>query len=119
MSLDEFRAKVQEYRRVIGVSQQQIARELGLNPTVLSHKLHETDGMRLTHAEVKAIVMLLAAQQAFTRRSDVAQLLGLVNLKSNAFDNSEWASPRSTPLKTTTQRRRARRSRRCPRRSRR
>ena len=88
---------MQEYRRVIGVSQQQIARELGLNPTVLSHKLHETDGMRLTHAEVKAIVMLLAAQQAFTRRSDVAQLLGLVNLKSNAFDDSEWASP---PLNT-------------------
>ena len=93
MSLDEFRARVQAYRRAIGITQQQIARELGLNPTVLSHKLHATDGMRLTHQEVKAIVRLLAARQAIIRCSQVVDLLDLMDLKPSLFDEGEWASP--------------------------
>ena len=97
MSLDAFRARVQEYRRALGLSQKQIARELGLNPTVLSHKLHETDGMRLTQIEVKAIINVLANWKAISRRSEAVELLDLMNLLPSAFSEAEWAKP---PLST-------------------
>lgn len=102
MSLDEFRAKLGQYRRALGVTQKQLAHELGLNPTVLSHKLNETDDMRLTYLEAKAIVKLLARWQAISRRSQAVELLGLMNLKPNAFTDAEWASPPLSSLEADT-----------------
>jgi predicted ATPase/tetratricopeptide (TPR) repeat protein len=92
MSLDEFRAKVQAYRRAAGITQKQIAHALGLNPTVLSHKMHETDGMRLTPVEVKAIVKLLAGWQAISHQAEAVELLGMMRLKATAFSDFEWNS---------------------------
>src|SRR5215211_1845871 len=97
MSLDAFRARVQEYRRALGLSQKQIARELGLNATVLRHKLHETDGMRMNQIEVKAIINVLANWKAISRRSEAIELLDLMNLLPSAFSEAEWAKP---PLNT-------------------
>ncbi|MBX3085307.1 MAG: tetratricopeptide repeat protein [Anaerolineae bacterium] len=89
----EFRTKIQEYRRAAGIPQKQLARELGLNPTVLSHKLNNSDDMRLTHQEVKRIVLLLAQWQAIGSRAEAEQLLQLMQLKPTAFTEQEWQSP--------------------------
>ena len=86
-----------ECRRVAALSASLSSRSranwVSFNPTVLSHKLHATDGMRLTHQEVKAIVRLLAARQAIIRCSQVVDLLDLMDLKPSLFDEGEWASP--------------------------
>lgn len=91
MSVNAFRAKVQAYRRALGVTQKQLAHELALNATVLSHKLNESDGMRLTHAEIKGIVGLLARWGAISRRSEALELLALMNVKP--FTEAEWNAP--------------------------
>lgn len=91
-----FRNQVQAYRRDVGITQKQLAHALGLNPSVLSHKLNESDGMRLTHPEIKQIVKLLATWQAITTRSQAAALLESASLKSSTFSPEEWAQP---PLK--------------------
>ncbi|NWF67957.1 MAG: tetratricopeptide repeat protein [Chloroflexi bacterium] len=91
MPRDEFRAKTQQYLRAAGLTQKQLARELVLNATVLSHKLNETDQMRLTHPEIKGIVRLLAQWQAITTRGEAEDLLRLAELRPNIFTDEEWA----------------------------
>lgn len=90
---ESFRTKVQGYRRDAGITQKQLAQTLGLNPSVLSHKLNETDGMRLTHPEIKQIVKALAKWQAITTRTQAAELLEFANLKATVFTTEEWAQP--------------------------
>jgi predicted ATPase/Tfp pilus assembly protein PilF len=92
-----FRTQVQSYRRDVGITQKQLAHALGLNPSVLSHKLNESDGMRLTHPEIKQIVKLLATWQAITTCTQAVALLESATLKSSAFSAEEWAQP---PLKS-------------------
>jgi predicted ATPase/transcriptional regulator with XRE-family HTH domain len=91
MPRDAFRAKTQQYLRAAGLTQKQLARELGLNATVLSHKLNETDQMRLTHPEIKGIVRLLAQWQAITTRGEAEDLLRLAELRPTIFTDEEWA----------------------------
>ncbi len=91
-----FRNQVKAYRRDAGIPQKQLAHALGLNPSVLSHKLNESDGMRLTHPEIKKIVKLLATWQAITTRQQAAELLESANLKISTFSAEEWVQP---PLK--------------------
>lgn len=93
MGLDEFRAQVQGYRRALGFTQKQLAHELGLSPTVLSHKLHATDGLRLTQTEVKAIIKLLARWGAIFTRAEAVALLDLMSLKAGVFTEAEWVAP--------------------------
>ena len=61
------RAALKSLLRPAGRSQQELARRLGLHPSVLSHKLRGAEGYVLTHAEVKAIVKTLAEWQAITK----------------------------------------------------
>jgi hypothetical protein len=93
MSLDEFREKLQSYRRAAGQSQKQIAREIGLNPHVLSHKLNATDGMCLNHPEVKKIIKVLVQWQAVISREEVFYLLRLMKMTPKAFTMDEWQLP--------------------------
>ncbi len=93
MSLDKFREKVQIYRRAAGLSQKEIAREMGLNPHVLSHKLNASDGMCLNHPEVKKIIKLLAHWQAIISRREVFDMLHLMRMTPHAFSTDEWKSP--------------------------
>ena len=61
MNTDRFREQVRSYRTLTGKTQEELAKVLGLNPQVLSHKLHEIRNAHLTHREVKAIVTTLVA----------------------------------------------------------
>src|SRR4029077_912239 len=70
-----------------------LARLIGLHPHVLSHKLHATDGSRLTHVEIKGILRTLASWQSFTTMADVVDLLALMDLGPGAFSAIEWTLP--------------------------
>lgn len=93
MSLDQFREKVQAYRRAAGQSQKQIAYEIGLNPHVLSHKLNASDGMCLNHPEVKRIIKVLAHWQVLISRQEVLDMLHLMKMPPHAFSTDEWKTP--------------------------
>ena len=90
MSTTNFRDKLKAYLRTVGIAQKQLAHELGLHPTVLSHKLNETDNMRVTETEALHMVKLLAQWQAIDRRAQAEELLGLMGMKSAAFSTGEW-----------------------------
>ncbi len=92
MSLVEFRDKVQQYRRTAGITQKVMAHELGLNASVLSHKMHGADGMVLAHTEVKRIVLLLAKFHAITTCEEATDLLAFMKLRPSVFTEEEWAS---------------------------
>jgi predicted ATPase len=91
--LAAFRAALNGYRRPTGRGQQELARELGLHPAVLSHKLNGNDGAALRHDEVRGIVRTLAAWHALETRAQVIELLELMGLGSNQFSAAEWAAP--------------------------
>ncbi|MBX3083564.1 MAG: tetratricopeptide repeat protein [Anaerolineae bacterium] len=92
MSSSVFRDKVKAYLRTAGITQKQLARELGLNTTVLSHKLNATDNMRVTEAETLRVVKLLAQWQAISRRTEAEELLVLMGMEPSAFTADEWTS---------------------------
>jgi transcriptional regulator with XRE-family HTH domain len=56
VNTERFREQVRSYRALTGKTQEELAKVLGLNPQVLSHKLHGIRNARLTHREVKTIV---------------------------------------------------------------
>lgn len=93
MDLPTFRDAVRRYRRPTGQSQKDLAREIGLHPNVLSHKLAGSKGFRLTHQDVKGIVRMLAASQAIARQTEAVELLRLADLDRSAFTDDEWLSP--------------------------
>jgi predicted ATPase len=99
MELEKFQEKVQQYRRPTGNSQKELAQKLGIQPTVLSHKLGGTDKKHLTHQEVKGIVRTLAEWGGITQQSQATELLELMDLKPNSFSLEEWSSP---PLNNLT-----------------
>src|SRR5919199_1841793 len=102
MDLDVFRAQIGAYRRRAGRAQQELARELGLHPKVLSHKLHGSDGAYLTHDQVKDIIRVLAAWQAITDRAQAVELLSLLGLSQESFTQQEWAAPPLNRLEPET-----------------
>lgn len=88
-----FRAAVDGYRRPTGHTQQELARALALNPKMLSHKLHGSDGAVLRQDEVRSIVRVLADWGALTTRTQAIDLLGLMGLGPITFSASEWGAP--------------------------
>ena len=82
--LDRFRAAVREHRRVVGRTQQQLARSVGLHPDMLSHKLNGSDHAMLTAPDVIGIVTTLAGWGALANRAEVHALLGLMDVPPHA-----------------------------------
>jgi predicted ATPase len=101
MLQEEFRARINAYRRPTGVAQTALARELSLHPNVLSHKLNGISGSRLTHQEVKQIIKSLAAWEAIATRREAEELLALMDLKPDSFSPQEWNSPPLNRLEET------------------
>ena len=107
MGFKEFRDKIQEYRRPTGYTQKELAAVLGFSPTVLSHKLNQTDGALLTHSEIKQIIKTLVEWDAIGTQVEALELLALADLKGSSFAPQEWqaaplnrlevASPRPAP----------------------
>ncbi len=94
-NLDRFREQVSEARRKTGRLQMELARELGIDPQVLSRKLHGAKQAILTHVEVKQIISTLAAWDAITTRGEAGELLSLMGLRTESFSDEEW---RAEPL---------------------
>jgi hypothetical protein len=91
--LNSFRAAVRVHRRAVGRTQQQLARAIGLHPSVLSHKLNGTDGALLTTPEVIGIVSALARWGALVARADAEVLLELMAVPRHAVPATAWATP--------------------------
>ena len=90
MSLDTFRTKIRAYLRTVNVAQTALARELGLHPSVLSHKLNGKGIYTLSQPEVKKIVKFLAQFDAISTRSEAIELLEAMDLKATTFTPQEW-----------------------------
>ncbi|MBV9208383.1 MAG: tetratricopeptide repeat protein [Actinobacteria bacterium] len=88
-----FREAVREHRRAVGRTQQQLARSVGLHPDVLSHKLNGRDNALLTTPDVIGIATTLAAWGALVSRSDVYELLGLMEVPPHAIPAGAWSVP--------------------------
>ncbi len=107
VSLEAFRQRISAARRQTGRLQKELADALGLNPHVLSHKLHGTDSARLTHPEVKQIIKTLASWEAITTQGEAIELLALMGLPPESFASDAWATaplnqlaPRSHAMST-------------------
>ncbi len=75
-----FRERVRTARRTAGRTQQQLAREIGLHPHVLSHKLNGAPGAVLNSREAMGIVVTLAAWGGIASRRDAEDLLRLASV---------------------------------------
>lgn len=88
MSKSIFSQKVKSYLKTAGYSQKILARELVMNPSVLTHKLNGTGRTILTHSEIKQIVKTLAKLEAINSRSAVLELLK--DAECPSFTDEEW-----------------------------
>jgi len=100
MNLERFREKVRYYRPLTERTQEELANALGLNPSVLSQKLHGIRNARLTHREVQAIVKTLVEWGAMTRQAEARELLELMDCPD--FLPDEWNAPPFKWLEATT-----------------
>src|SRR5258708_15925830 len=98
MDVAAFGGRVQEYLRVSGYTQKQLAGELGLHPKVLSRKLHGNEDARLTQIEVRRIITTMASWQAIATQDEVIQLLELAQIQPSSFTADECRSPPLRPL---------------------
>src|SRR5579864_5817876 len=100
MNLERFREKVRYYRPLTERTQEELANALGLNPSVLSQKLHGIRNARLTHREVQAIVKTLVEWGAMIRQAEARELLELMECPD--FLPDEWNAPPFKWLEATT-----------------
>jgi predicted ATPase len=91
--LRAFRAAVRQHRRVVGRTQQQLARSMGLHPDVLSHKINGNDNALLTMSDAIGIVTTLTDWGAVTTRADLQALLDLVEVPLHAIPAAAWSVP--------------------------
>jgi len=91
--LSRFRNEVRTHRRMVGRTQAQLARAIGVHPHVLSHKLNGHAGSVLTAPDVIGIVTALAGWGALVSRSEAQHLLDLMNVPPQAVSDRAWASP--------------------------
>ena len=66
MNKQSFAELVKGYLKAAGYSQKILANELGVNSSVLSHKLNGTSHFILTYPEIRNIVLTLAKLEAIT-----------------------------------------------------
>ncbi len=97
---ERFREQVRSYRALTGKTQQELAKVLGLNPQVLSHKLDGVRNARLTHREVKAIVTTLVQWGAMSKQAEARDLLELMECPD--FPPAQWDEPPLNRLEAAT-----------------
>jgi len=102
MNASLFGECVQEYIRVSGFSQKELADEIGLNSKVLSRKLNRSGKAYLTHLEIHRIILTLAHWRAISTQEEVIHLLELAHMGPNYFSSEEWQRP---PLNQLIERR--------------
>ena len=85
-----FREKVGEACSQAGRLQKELASELGIDPKVLSRKLHGAKQAFLTHEQVKKAIKTLASWDAISTQAEAVELLTLMGLRRESFSNEEW-----------------------------
>lgn len=90
MGLVEFRDKLKIYRQLSGRTQQELAEKIGMQPAVLSHKLAHTARYVLRLEDVRQLIMTLVEWKGITTRSQVFELLELLDLQASTFAEKEW-----------------------------
>ena len=89
-NLSLFQEKVSEACRQVGRLQKELAGELGIDPKVLSRKLHGAKQAFLTHEQVKKMIKTLASWDAISTQVEAIELLTLMGLRKESFSNEEW-----------------------------
>ena len=85
-----FREKVSDACRQVGRLQKELASALGIDPKVLSRKLHGAKSAFLTHEEVKQVIKTLAGWDAISTRAEAIELLAWMGLRRESFSDVEW-----------------------------
>lgn len=109
MDIEAFRLKVRDICRQTGFSQKQLAVEMNLHPTKLSHKLNNNPQAPLTHTDVRQLITVLARWQAISEKNEALELLTLAGVPPTTFSEKDWNSPplnqltaETTPRKVAT-----------------
>jgi class 3 adenylate cyclase len=92
-----FGQQVKAFLKAAGFSQKILARNLGLNQSVLTHKLNGTGRTILTYPEIRQIVKSLADLEAITYRAEAQELLIVAGCPG--FSDKDWEV---NPLKKLT-----------------
>ncbi len=77
MQVDHFREQVRFYCHLLDKTQQDLAKAIGLAPSVLRHKLHGTRNKGLTHREVRSIVQNLCYLWHLTQKACILEAKGM------------------------------------------
>ncbi len=93
MSLEDFRTQVRGYLRAAGLTQETLARAVGIHRVVLSNKLRGTGRASLARPMIRAIVLTLATERALATRAEAVGLLAALDLTPDLFTAAEWAAP--------------------------
>ncbi|BCL79303.1 tetratricopeptide repeat protein [Ktedonobacteria bacterium brp13] len=88
-------------RRKAGRLQKELADAIGIDPHVLSRKLHGAKKSVLTQTEVKQIIQILADWEAITTQDEACTLLATMGLKRESFSTQEWQSAPLNRLEVT------------------
>ena len=94
-NLAMFREKVSHACRQVGRLQKELASELGIDPKVLSRKLHGKNQAFLTHEQVKTVIKTLASWEGISTQAEAIELLALMGLRRESFSDEEW---KTSPL---------------------
>jgi predicted ATPase len=89
INLERFREKVAIARHKAGHLQKELASALGIEPQVLSRKLHGAKAFP-TNVEVKKIICNLAGWDGLTTQAEAIELLRLMGMKAESFSRQEW-----------------------------
>lgn len=88
MSKTVFSERVKNYLKNAGYSQKVLAREIGIDTSVLTHKLNGTGRTILTQPEIREIIKALAKLEAITCQNDALGLLAEADCPQ--FGVEEW-----------------------------
>jgi transcriptional regulator with XRE-family HTH domain len=86
----EFRQELKRRIKFAGITQSDLARQIGLTPAVLSSKMNDYSYYQLTVPEIKQIIRVLAEKYGINRREEVNQLLQLAGIRQDVFQAAEW-----------------------------
>ena len=89
-STEAFSDALQKRLRAVGSFQKELAKDIHLDPKVLSRKLSGNRDSYLTDEEIWRIFEVLAEKQAITTLDEVFQLLALLNIEPDSFSIQKW-----------------------------
>src|SRR5690242_8664211 len=103
MNVEIFSEHVKKLLRNCGKHQQELAKELALDPKVLSRKMRRYANAYLTQQEVRCIICVLARWHAISSKDEAIELLREAGMDASHFSDDEWQnSPLNILVNTPT-----------------